>query len=239
MPAKIGGKRFGTRLYNNFSIHIGSMWKIKRYFSQGKVQKGRKSMKKRNLWLVILALALVFGMMVSCGEELIDDDGDDGDDWEWGDIIDESFFGTYKVTYGTNNITETIVFEKDKFTISDDAKTSGVLNGDFLEFNIQEFDEVTTIPDVVKDIYSEGFIFKGNITDGKPINTNIYGSQTGPGLTQKDIDDETLLKMYIFYDPETGNFVRTAFVKNSASIGNIIQVNAEDILKGYRVYTKE
>jgi hypothetical protein len=217
----------------------------KKVIFTGKITKRKEKMKKRNLLLVVLALALVFGMMVSCGpEEDWGDNGGNGDgdgDWEF----DESFLGTYKATYGDKNITETIVFEIDSFRISDDSKTGEVLNDDFLEFDIEEFDEVTTIPNEVKDTYSEGFIFKGYITAAKPVTTtgtyapNLYGNQTGPGLTQDDIDNKTLLKMYIFYDPDTGDFVRTAFVKNSGSIGNIIRVSTTPANAALRIYSRE
>jgi len=182
-------------------------------------------MKKRNLLLVMLAVLLAFGLVIGC--DLEPGNGEPGEE-EW--TPDDGFFGTYEAQY--NSLIETIVFEKDKFTISDDSKTNGVLNGDFLEFAIEYFDEITNIPDDFKTDYPKGFVFKGKITDAKPIaadtatNKNIYGNQTGPNLSQSDIN-KTYLKMFIYYN-DSGTkftFIRTAFVKDSDPTPNVIRVS--------------
>jgi hypothetical protein len=196
-------------------------------------------MKKRNLLLVMLAIMLVFGMMMSC--EPIEDDGDDGEDgedWE----LDDGFFGTYVADKYNGTLTETIVFSKNSFKISDDSNKSGNSSKDeYLEFSIDEFDEFPNVPASIKSDYPQAFIFKGTITAAYEVTTTyIYGTQTGPDLKQSDIDDGTLLKMLIFYNIDTGKFVRTAFLKANASISesNLIRVT-QTAGAALRVYSEK
>ena len=182
-------------------------------------------MKKRNLLLVMLAILLAFGFMGCPLEE-----EEEEEDW----TPDAGFFGTYNSTYGTSNITETIVFDVAKFKISDDDTSNG--GGDYLEFAISEFDEIdaAAIPAAYKTAYPKGFIFKGKITAGKPIaadtatgnSKNIYGPQTAPNLSQKDVNT-TELKMFIYYNDSSAiKFIRTAFVKVSEGTPNVIMTSS-------------
>jgi hypothetical protein len=189
-------------------------------------------MKKRNLLLVMLAIMLVLGMMMSC-EPIEEEPGGPGEPPPW--EPEDGFWGTYISEKYDGTITETIVFSVDSFTISDDSKAGGQDN--YLDFEITEFDEWTNIPANVKTDYPLAFIFKGYVTAAYPVSNVIYGSQTGPGLGQSDITNKTPLKMLIYYNLSTGKLIRTAFVKESASIGAIILAKTGET--AYRIYEEQ
>jgi hypothetical protein len=197
-------------------------------------------MKKRNLLLVMLAIMLVFGMIVACGEE----PEEEGPDLE----AEETYFGTYTTTYttgGGTTIVETIKFSKTSFNISDDSKTSGTLNNDKLDFTITEWDKTVTTPDNYRSNYPYAFQFKGAITYSKGFHGE--SSQTGKGIADSDIKADgtgTECSMYVYFDyagEDDITFVRTPFSKTSGGAAG----DKTDIVKATsaadaaaRVYTK-
>jgi len=136
-----------------------------------------------------------------------------------------SNFGTYTGTGVTDQITETIVLQKDTFRISDNStNNAGAPTNDFLNFSITKWEEIKAadIPAAaVSGGYTGGYKFTGKITGGQPINaasgnnpSNIYGGQTAPNFVQADINN-TEAWMYIYFKgtEETFTFIRTAFSK--------------------------
>jgi len=185
-------------------------------------------MKKRNLWLVMLALVLVFGMLfVACGGEEGEEEEENTTPTETGPDLEkeETYFGTYTSTYknGGNSITETIVINEDYFLVYDTKPKSGdtpdtELSGEYLLFSIKDWDKTAKTPDANKADYPYAFKFTGSVTAAKNKNTNnLYGSQTAPGLTAADITGSTLCYMYLYFDYKDGaiNFIRTRFNKNT------------------------
>jgi hypothetical protein len=176
---------------------------------------GKREKGKGKIFFVMLAILLVFGMLVSCGEDPVEDDGPDLED-------EATYFGTYATTYTQNGVTyvETIVFDETYFKISDDTKkTDGTLAGDHLTFAIKDWDKDVETPASYSSKYPYAFKFIGTITEASPIKndapTNIYGTQTAPGLAQSDITSATPLYMLLYFDYQDGEitFVRTRFNK--------------------------
>jgi len=202
-------------------------------------------MKKRNLLLVIPALLLVFGLVLSCGDNGGGYDGPGA-----------AFYGTYTVNYSLNDVDtdETIVFAETSFEIYE-ADPDGIETAtQKLIFAIDEdgIDEFTDIPDNLIGEYPNAFYITGVITDAKPVNVkgqngasqdSLYGSQTAPGATKADIDNATPFKMLILYNDSS--FVRTPFLKSSDSFLNtdgslkIVKTAESDQTKRTnRVYTR-
>lgn len=184
----------------------------------------------------MLAFMLAFGFMISCAEEEVPviEDPDFAPE--------DGFYGIYNCTYTTNagtEITETIEFSEKSFKISDNEKKGD--DKDFLDFEIQYYDEATT-PPAYKTTYPKAFIFRGVITDAKPKGTAapLYGPQTGPNLTEADINNKTVVKMFIYYDDTDGfKFIRTAFVKADAPTPNVILTATTATTPTPRVYIQE
>ncbi|MDR0302993.1 MAG: hypothetical protein LBI04_11875, partial [Treponema sp.] len=111
--------------------------------------------KMKNLWLVMLAIALAFGM-AACGEE-------DGEEEE--EPIEE-FTGTYTADYKlgsgpqAQDVTETVVIKLKSFRIFDTTSS-------FLDFSIDKWEIVET-PAAYKDDYPNAFKFTGKITAADP-----------------------------------------------------------------------
>jgi len=142
-------------------------------------------------------------------------------------VVKDEYQGSYKTTYywdASTNITEYVDFTTTSFSIYE-KDTAGNKN-DYLDFVIEDWEFVS------KEGYKTSFYFKGYIKDGKPINTNIYGSKTAPNFTQVDIDNKTPAYMYLYFKDD-GTFVRTAFSKTNAAGAIITGENSVQ-----RVYTK-
>jgi len=115
-------------------------------------------MTKKNLWLVMLAIALVFGVM-SCEKEPEDTEPDYTDP--------STFYGTYKAIYKSNTteiteITETINISEEIINIADNSESG--LNAKKLVFKISGWEEANTPNKYSKD-YPYAFKITGNITE--------------------------------------------------------------------------
>jgi hypothetical protein len=203
-------------------------------------------MTKKNRWLVMLVVALVFGMM-AC-EEAKEDDPDL-------DLTDYTvYFGTYKSqTYTIDptsytNITETVVLDENRFFICDnsfDGGSSGVGSGtlNYIDFEIAAdgWEKDTTPPDYADD-YPYAFKFTGKI---KNHFNYIPSGATAPGGTggfsATDITNETECWMSIYFninDNDEFIFVRTAFSKEGANNeGRVVDFRTDQTYRAIRRYT--
>ncbi|MDR0302994.1 MAG: hypothetical protein LBI04_11880 [Treponema sp.] len=187
--------------------------------------------KMKNLWLVMLVIALAFGM-AACGEE-------DGEEEE--EPIEE-FTGTYTTTYASSqaggSTTETVKIALKSFKISDSTGAS-------LDFSVDNWEVVKDIPAAASD-YTDGFKFTGKITAAEPqsgADSYIGSTKTAPGFVAGDIGNtEAWMYIYFNYDKnaEAGNkytFVRSPFSKATKDNGKNAITGSETPPK-LRVYKK-
>jgi len=194
-------------------------------------------MKIKNLWLVMLVIALAFGMMAACG-------GEEEEEEEEEPVVDHTTFpptyrGTYACSYkqdagqSAKTIVETIEFGSNFFNISDNEKA----DKDYLNFTIKEWWE-SDAPAASKDKYPKGIKFTGVITKQKgyvPSNYTVPTSTSDPITAAADVKEDGSgpeFSMYIYFDTvgeedDEGNiaitFIRTAFSKkgdNKAIVSN-------------------
>jgi len=124
------------------------------------------------------------------------------------------FFGTYTAVGYVSTITETIEFQSTTFEISDATTATGAATGDYLKFEIEKWDAAEVPADY--STYTTAYKFTGKITDGKPKDTFVYGTQTAPGFTETDFNS-TSCHMYIYCNGsgDTFEFIRTTFTKDT------------------------
>ena len=167
-------------------------------------------MKKRNLLLVILAVLLVFGMVMSCGGDIEPEEPEPPAPPTPAEKA-AKFFGGYNAVYketaaSTTNTNERIKFEEKKLVIWDDTNYHGSLN--YLEFEITKWDDATTpsFTDTVvgnQDNFKIAFKLTGKIKGAfEKTATYLYGSKTAPGFVQKDIEDGTEAIIYLYIQEE-------------------------------------
>jgi hypothetical protein len=193
-------------------------------------------MAKKNLLLVMLAIALVFGM-VACEE--VDPD-----------LVPEeevkAFLGTYKDGgRPANNPTnwETVAFNSDgtQCTISDTTN-------DTIVFIIDKWYFAPTPTETELIPYPNGYKFTGKIKSAStgyiPNTTPDSTSATAPNFTQGDVKSDLTgpeCWMYIYFATATsGTFVRTPFSSADHENGNIpVALNAKPTKGQLRIYTKQ
>jgi len=201
-------------------------------------------MTKKKLWLVILAIMLVFGLMVvACQPEEEEEEPPPPPPKTPQEEV-AAFVGTYAASYKststitTDNVVETVVLTETSFVISD--VTTGSATQDKLEFKIESWAFAAT-PSTYSTAYPNAFKFTGKITSST---SGYYSatSQTGKDIAATDIKADgsgTTCSMYLYFSGD-GKFVRTPFTKSGATENvNIVLFYTTPIAGPDRVYTKK
>jgi hypothetical protein len=172
-------------------------------------------MTKKNLWLMVLVIALVLGMVVACG----DPEEEEKPPVELTPTEKaELYAGTYECTgldYGApnTNVTETIVFSGDAFFVYDTIWDYNRMN--YLDFTIEDWEEATT-PTAYAEEYPNALKFIGKIKDADSVYLPSNG--TTPGFVAGD-KQTTECWMYLYFndDEEDITFLRTPFSKEGVT----------------------
>ena len=208
-------------------------------------------MKKRNLLLVILAVLLVFGLVMSCGPAEDEDENKPDPNnpvvpptaaEKAAKYFGKDFRATYKLTAG--NAIESVKLTEKGLEIKE-ISVAGVASTDFLSAAIDTWEDVTTIPTwgTATDKFPAaefkiGFKVTGYITDAQPKNaTTLYGSKTAPGYKLSDIADKTAAVMY-FYILDDGDdlvLVRSVFSKDGTSTAPVTGSDTDASVRVYEV----
>jgi len=204
-------------------------------------------MKKKNLVVVMLALALVFALVfgvVACGDPEEEKEKEPENTPPTAEEEVENYFGSYKTTYQLLSGTmqeEFVEFNKTTFSIFEKTAAGAKKTTDYLDFVISEWDFATALTG-----YENGFKFTGYISDGKTVHStadaapnpkNIYGYKTAPNFEQADITNKTPAWMSIYFTA-SGDFVRTAFSKPGFD-QSVLVTGGETPTPLVRVYKKQ
>jgi len=124
----------------------------------------------------------------------------------------EKFYGTYRSVYVSNGkpITEIIYINENIFSIEDNDYPSASLR-----FNIENWIPDKAPPEYISD-YPNAFKVIGSIADARPQSSNppyLYGNKTAPGFTIDDITSETTCWIYLYFDDDGEELIRTSFSK--------------------------